>query len=303
MSFLLRQSRATRKVVCSVRAFSSGFGESELRALSVSRHGKATKVYLPSPDLLLVPGGTGGHEQRRLLVVMVGWALSRHNTLSKYASIYTELGIPCIALATPVQWMWFTTLGSKAMRNTLRLLDHSMQLPVSILLHIFSGGGTAVLPQLMEEHANPNSPFPSKLRPAGVVFDSAPVLFSRKAGLAASKLFYKQGGTNVLSYSLVNMVGILTDLAFGSRKRREGETALAHPQLLQMPQLYLYSENDSVNPLERTKMVMEGQREKGRDVTGKCWMDTEHVRHYTKHPEEYSEQIADFVATLHCTRT
>lgn len=286
---------AIGRVVSSLRAFSCGFTDSEVRALSVSRHGRATRVHLPSPNLV-VPGS--GQEERRLLVVMVGWAEARQNALSKYASIYTELGIPCVTLATPVQWLWFTSLGNRATRNTLRLLDHSMELPVSILFHIFSGGGTAVFPQLIQEYANPNSPFPSKLRPTGVVFDSGPAPYSRKAGLAASKLVYKQGGLNMLTYSVMNAVGVFTDLTIGSRKRSSGEAALAHPQLLQMPQLYLYSEKDSVNPLERTRRVMEEQREKGRDVTGKCWTDTEHVRHLIEHPEEYTKQIADFVARL-----
>lgn len=234
--------------------------------------------------------------------MMVGWAESRHSALSKYASIYTDLGVPCIGLAAGVPLIWFNTLGNSTCQKMLHLLDHSLELPTSLLLHIFSGGGTIVFSQLIREYAKPDSLLTSKLRPAGVVFDSAPTQFSIQSGLAASKLVYNQGGINLITYLLISAAGSLMDIAVGSRKRSQGEATLAHPQLLQLPQLYLYSEADTVTPPERVRKVMEGQKEKGREVTGRSWPDTEHVRHYAKYPVEYTKQIVDFMASLHNTK-
>lgn len=86
----------------------------------------------------------------------------------------------------------------------------------------------------------------------------------------------------MFTYSLATAAGILTDLAIGSRKRSEEATALTHPHLLQLPQLYLYSEQDTVNPPERTRMVMEDQRARGRQVTSKYWTDTDTFRNTQK---------------------
>jgi hypothetical protein len=283
-----------RRAIFISRTFSSGFHEEELKLLSNFKDGKSIKAYLPRvgsvPPPEVIP---------RLVVVMVGWAQSRHSALSKYASVYTQLGLPCVVVASPVHLLWFTSLGKIVSRRVLGLLDDSLEHPVSILFHIFSGGGCVLFPQLLEEYTRPDSgPFPSKLHPVGAVFDSAPTLFSRGVGLAAAKLVYKQGGFNTFTYSAANLTGLLVDLVIGSRKRLEDKMALTHPLLLQLPQLYLYSKKDSVNPFERIESVIEGQRARGREVIGKCWTDTEHVRHHPKHPEEYTKEIIDFIASL-----
>ena len=299
-SMVVRGLAGFRGVISAVRTVSNGFKDEELKLLSSSKVGKPIRAYLPNPDNDF---GSAQQTARRLLVLMIGWAQSRQNALSKYASIYTQLGFPCIAVATPVPLMWFTSLGSNVTRNVLGLLDESLEVPVSLLFHIFSGGGTVLFPQLLQEYTKTDSPFPSKLCPVGVVFDSGPSEFSRRSGLAASKLAYKQGGFNVFTYSLANTAGTCIDIAIGSKKRSEEEAALTHPHLLQVPQLYLYSEQDSVNPSERARMVMEGQRARGREITSKCWTDTEHVRHFSKHPEEYNYEIVNFLESLHNIKT
>lgn len=103
---------------------------------------------------------------------------------------------------------------------------------------------------------------------------------------------------NFLTYSLSNAVGILTDVAIGSRKRSELQESLDHPHLLHFPQLYLFSDRDSVSSAKVIREMMEGQRKKGREVGSHCWEDTEHVKHFIQHPEEYTAKIMEFVRTL-----
>lgn len=170
---LTRAANAFRRVFSTLRTSSSGFKDAELKSLSNSKVGKPIRIYLPN---------SGGNDfespssrqlsASRLLVLMVGWVQSRQNALSKYASIYTQLGFPCVAVATPVPLVWFTSLGNNVTRNILGLLDDSLEVPVPLLFHIFSGGGTALFPQLLREYMKTDSPFPSKLCPVGVVFDS-----------------------------------------------------------------------------------------------------------------------------------
>ena len=273
---------------------SSRFTEQEL--LSLGGVGKPLRGHLP--ELVKEGGGGGGRRGERLLVVMVGWTQSRHKALAKYAAIYNQMGLPCVTMAPHVTLTWYTSFGNRNTKTMLELLDKSLTSPVRVLYHIFSSGGIVVFPHLMTEYDNPSSSVRSKFIPAGVVFDSAPSNFSAQVGFQASKLLYKQGGFNFLTYRLANTVGFLTNMAIGSRKRSELRSILEHADLLQVPQLYLYSEKDLVCPAERVREVMEGQRKMGRQVTGHCWTDSEHVKHYVQHPEEYKQKIADFVTTL-----
>ncbi len=271
-------------------ALGRGFREEELKHLC--------KVKLPIQTYLPSTGGRDGFMGKRVVVVMVGWTQSRQNALSKYAAIYTGFGLPCVAMAPNVSHVWFTRRGNAATQSLLDLLDDSLHQPASLLLHIFSGGGIVAFPQLLSEHDSPNSRLSSKLVPAGVVFDSGPADFSITPGLEAAKLVYQQGGYNFFTYSLVSILGVLTDMAIGSSKRADHRRAFDDAGLLQIPQLYLHSKRDTVCPPETVREVMDSQRAVGREVTSHCWQDSEHVRHFSKHPEEYTKTIADFINTL-----
>jgi hypothetical protein len=231
------------------------------------------------------------------LALLVGWAESRQKALSKFAAIYTKQGIPCLSMACPITTMWFTSVGNKLTNSLLTSLDLATppdDHPINLAMHIFSGGGTAVFPRLLEELAKPHGLLASKIRPKCVIFDSGPTEFSYKNGTAAAKLVYKQGGFNFLTYSASMLVGTALSLLIGSRKHSELVTALDSP-LLNVPQLYLYSTADSVCSSERVERVMEEQREKGRSVESYSWRDSEHVRHMVEHPEQYEEILVQFL--------
>ena len=235
----------------------------------------------------------------RSLALLVGWAESRQKPLSKFAAIYTKQGIPCLSMACPVTTMWFTSLGNKLTNLLLTSLDlatppHDHPDPINLAMHVFSGGGTAVFPRLLEELAKPYGLLATKIQPKCIVFDSGPTEFSYKYGMRAAKLVYKQGGFNFLTYSASRLVGSTINLFIGSRKRSELVTALDSP-LLNMPQLYLYSTADSVCSSERVEKIMEEQREKGRSVDSYSWDDSEHVRHLVEHPEQYEELLVGFL--------
>ena len=264
------------------------FTEEELKSLSEIRRPLGCRLPVAGRD---------GQLGKRLLVVMVGWAESRLNVLAKYAGIYTHLGLPCVMMAPPITRVFYTSLGNRAAKDMLRLLDQtfSASQPVHVLYHFFSGGGSVVFPHLLAKHDRHAT---SKLLPAGVVFDSGPTWFSHQSGLAASKLMYKQGAYGLATHVLLSTLGVLTNVAIGSKKRSELSRVLEHPNFLALPQLYLYSESDSVCLPDRVQQVTEGQRGMGRQVTAHSWTDSEHVRHYPQHPEEYTLKIADFLATL-----
>lgn len=235
----------------------------------------------------------------RSLALLVGWAESRQRALSKFAAIYAKQGIPCLSVACPITTMWFTSFGNRLTNTLLTALDLATPpddhpAPVNLAMHIFSGGGTAVFPGLLEELAKPHGLLTTRIRPKCVIFDSGPSHFTYESGMAASRLVYKQGGFNFLTFSASRVVGIAVNLIIGSKKRSELATALDSP-LLNVPQLYLYSNADSVCRHEWVEWVMEQQREKGRSVESYSWRDSEHVRHMAEHPEQYEELVVGFL--------
>ena len=161
-------------------------------------------------------------------------------------------------------------------------------------MHLFSGAGNTVFPKLVEEVAKPNGLLNTKIKPSCIIFDSAPALFSHKSGMQAARLLYQQGGFNYLAYSASRLIGGTVNAFIGSRKRSELTSALQSP-LLAVPQLYLYSTADSVCRSEWVESVITGQREKGRETESFRWEDSEHVRHFIQHPDEYENQVVQFL--------
>ena len=125
-------------------------------------------------------------------------------------------------------------------------------------------------------------------------FDSGPVKFNHESGMAAAKLINNQGGSNRFTYSASVLVGSIVNRFIGSKKRSELDTAL-NSQLLNVPQLYLYSTADSVCSSEWVEKVMEEQTEKGRTVRSFSWNDSEHVRHLAEHQEKYEQLVVGFL--------
>ena len=235
--------------------------------------------------------------ETRSLALLVGWAESRQKSMAKFAPLYTKRGIACLTVAPRIWSMWFTSAGNKLTSNLLTALDEATppgDRPLNLVLHLFSGGGTAAFPRLMEEMANPSGLLATRIRPRCVVFDSGPTQFSLQSGSEAAKLVYKQGGFNFVTYAASVLVGATVNLFIGAKKRSELQRAL-DSLLLDLPQLFLYSEADTVCRREWVERVMEEQRRKGREIESFHWEDSQHVRHLLQHPEEYERLVVDFV--------
>lgn len=232
--------------------------------------------------------------QRRTVAILVGWAASKPKHVGKYAPLYMDLGIPCLCVAPHMFHVWIKRSGDPFIQAILAGIATSFATPVSLVLHLFSGAPTVILPKLCEEYSKSGSKLADKLPIAGVVFDSGPADFSYETGTAAARLVYKQGRYNFPTYVAATSFGIATDWMFGSKKRQDLNTAL-ESTVLKVPQLYLYSEADTVMLPSRARQRIEAQVAMGRDVTSHCWKDSQHVRHFAAHPIEYQTQLTAFL--------
>lgn len=232
--------------------------------------------------------------QKRTVAILVGWAASKLRHIGKYAPLYADLGIPCLCVAPHMFHVWIKSSSDSLTQSILTGVEASFATPVSLVFHLFSGAANVILPKVCEEYLKSGSKLADKLPIAGVVFDSGPVDFAYETGTAAAKLVYEQGRYNLPTYMAATSFGVATDWMFGSKKRQDLNTALK-TTVLKVPQLYLYSEADTVMLPSRARQRIEAQVAMGRDVTSHCWKDSQHVRHFTDHPVEYQTQLATFL--------
>ena len=228
------------------------------------------------------------------IVLVLGWTASRIRSIVKYANIYSELGLPCVCAAPSLAEVWSASFGNAKAKKILRGVNESLEERCGLVLHLFSGAGFTFLPTIVKEVTSKDS----KFHLTGIVFDSGPAPFSQRAGLAAARLMKEQGGYGSLSYYTSCAAGIAVNAIVGSVRRRSMRTVLDHPLLLQVPQLYLYSSCDSVALVDDVEEEMRLQVSRGADVSSHCWSDSEHVKHFIEHPEEYTLQISKFIQKL-----
>lgn len=249
------------------------------------------KLYLPTST----PGlKTSSSFPQLILPVLVGWSGASHRALAKYGSLYTGMGLAAMCLRPNMFKLLFSGLGNKLTNRILCSISTAAvdREPLPLVLHTFSGAPTVILPQLTScLHRHPN------LRLAGVVFDSAPTPFTYKSGTAAALEDYKQGGASMVGYWATFAVGVATEALVGRKKQAIDAKAFASP-VMDVPQLYLYSETDRITPSSHVEEVMERQREMGRQVRGMKWKESRHVKHLIDHPDDYKRELSDFLLHL-----
>lgn len=258
------------------------------------------------PEVSVVLPETNGQEissqeSTKRVAVLVGWAASRTKSLAKYSDIYTSRGIPVVCVGTSIFDIFSTRLGLVRAETVLSSVC-SVTDRQSILLHIFSGGGTVLWPWLVKDSTR--HAFFSSLQCnrrtkqwAGFVFDSGPCDFTTSSGLAAARTNYEAGRHNLLQYSSSVAAGLTVDMVIGHQKRVEIRSALKSVAL-DAPQLYLYSKSDPVCPAPWIEKVAEKQAGLGRSVTQHSWQDTPHVSHFRVDPEGYTQAVHKFLDGL-----
>lgn len=294
-SKLLRVSRshlrATNNVSLSTTTNSSPYSKIQEDLHRKFNNGRV-KLYLPP-----VPKPTEHLQSASNAVcLLVGWTDAIPRVVAKYASLYTDMGIPCLALAPSLFNIWFSSSANRVCDTVLKTLDSlaESESSMSLILHTFSGGGYVVYPRLLEEWSQPDSILHTSVNPKCIIFESGPSDFSYREGLAASKLLRKQGTYNIMTQYMANVAGCATTFCIRNQKRAVLRSALAS-DLLNLPQLYLHSKGDSVCIYSWVTRIIDEQKKKGRQVSSQCWEKPEHLRLYLEHKDEYTQCIKRFL--------
>lgn len=283
-----RKARSVYRGLYTSRCVS--FSEEELYRLRTLLKGSRATLISPSASNKDAAETSLAVASRRALAVLTGWTSAPLKAVVKHAAPYTKVGIPAVCVAPSVLQVWNTGLGSSLTRSLLESLDATLQEPVSLVLHFFSGAAGVTLPLIVSDFESSERELTRKLNPACTVFDSGPTEFSYTAGMAAARLMRDQGGYNYPTYLAAIITGITVNALIGKHKRLELGKVLRSP-LLDTPQLYLHSETDTVTPPSRVRKVMLDQQAIGREVSSYCWKDSQHVRHYLGDPDTYEHYI------------
>ena len=135
-------------------------------------------------------------------------------------------------------------------------------------------------------------------RVRGIVYDSAPVSFTRSSGLAAVDNL----NINPLAKAMISLGGTFVEAIDGPRRRAQLDAILKHPQIQSLPSLYLCSSSDNVAPSSTVRRFSQLTPSHCRNATVVEFDSGAHCALLKSHSEEYTDAVTRFVASLHSSK-
>lgn len=284
---------------------------------------------------LVVLAGWLGCQQRSLYRYEQLFAKKGFQVLSTVASP-TQVAeccfgsLPSAPLECPPRWPNHTVENNEANTVNQRMQRHAWSLLQEvhhrkssyILFYAFSNGGCFVwqevrrilqaAAQTSEGSAKESSTVLGmgegqrsqlttiRQRMAGVVFDSCPSRQLSQMGFALAYCTWKERFAVAKAYGMD--VVFLPPLASQSKKNVANMRSVAYYRGLkedpwELPQLYLYSQNDMLIPSTVVEELVEHRRDLlGADrILSHKWTNSRHCAHYVDHPKEYESTVDSFL--------
>ncbi|XP_066591147.1 transmembrane protein 53 [Prorops nasuta] len=238
-------------------------------------------------------------DDKKPVVVLLGWAGCQDKYLAKYSAIYEKKSCITVRYTAPVECLFWRTdrmpyIGQKLLEALMdkNLEDHP------IFFHVFSNGGAATYQHVSLAMQKTDSP----LKVKGVIFDSAPgerrliTLFK-----AISAILGGHPLTNLpmtffitLFLSVLWFFEILGDLLGKEQTVKMNPINLAE-ETYSWPQLFLYSNVDSLIPAADVEKFANRRAERGVRVQMVLFTDSPHVKHYATYQDVYVNSVCNFI--------
>ncbi|XP_076036928.1 transmembrane protein 53 [Oratosquilla oratoria] len=248
-------------------------------------------------DFVFINGDGGDREP---VVFLLGWAGAKDTHLAKYAALYNSKGCITIRYTYPISYVFYRVEHKfkPVAKKLLSLLTEMAFTQHPVFFHIFSNGGAVLYHYINQEMISKGAP---KINLKGCIFDSCPAPRKISSGIQAMYEvvpgpFYIKVVASfgvflyLFGWMLVRVIlGILT-----------GRMPIMPPWSLvqdssRVPQLFLYSKADHLVSSDDIDFFAQERQNMGVPVLCKCWLDTYHVQHYRKYPEEYSNTVFSFL--------
>ncbi|XP_018359470.1 PREDICTED: LOW QUALITY PROTEIN: transmembrane protein 53 [Trachymyrmex cornetzi] len=290
----------------------------------------------PSPkDQTLTAGGQNQREEfvfvyeedKRPVVILLGWAGCQDRYLAKYSSIYEDKSCITLRYTAPVEYLFWRRdkmpyIGKRLLQviTDERLDEHP------IFFHVFSNGGAFLYQHISLAMQRANTPF--KVR--GVIFDSAPgerrltALFKAISAIiggnpsrtcrchSSSRSSSPYSGSSRAAYHIMSIDRIISELyrrctvymsiydrqviaqAFSRTPIPTNPIALAE-EAYSWPQLFLYSNSDTLIPASDVEKFASRRAERGVRVQLVLFTNSPHVKHYTTYRDVYVNTVCSFI--------
>lgn len=224
----------------------------------------------------------------------------------RYKQLWHSLGYNRILAARPpMTSIMFPIQGQLLAANfTHKLLQKARAHPKApILVHLFSGGGFIFMGWVFQLLAELKSPEAEAVRSriAGVVLDSSPAMVTADVSsraLVAAALGRPAEGIEAELPWLIKPAAAIVDgylrLPYVKDALVGMDTAWMQ-QAPACPKLFLYSDADVLVQPQVVEGFMQQQEKRGSRTYSYKWKDSAHVDHYRRYPQEYKQQLQQFV--------
>ena len=238
----------------------------------------------------------------RPLVVFLAWLMAREKYLEKYRSIYFKHGFDVLTVKTSPMELMLPRMGSQRVAaNLLHFLCSKVLAYPNVVIHGFSVGAYQFAEMLVllerglyREEGADGSCEVVRNSIKGMIFDSAVGLSGAPHGVAVS-LVGKNFASEILERIIRAYMALTYPIATKHHLKAE-KTFLNNP--LRCPAMLLVGHDDKLgNPAKNLEMHNRW-KELGMDVTWKSWNQTQHVAHFQRHPEEYTEIVSAFLKKI-----
>ncbi|KAM4642843.1 transmembrane protein 53 [Discoglossus pictus] len=257
-------------------------------------------IVFPEPEL---QEGCRWAQEREPVVILLGWGGCKDQHLAKYSTIYHNEG--CIVIRHTAAWQTvFITesLGISSLREEAKkllelLFDYEIE-KSPILFHVFSNGGFMLyryIVELLHSHRQL-----SKLRIAGTIFDSAPGNRNVYGSVRALDTILRPKTNYVLRYlalaAFALFVIVLRILLYPlTRLLHQNHYDAMKEDPSRWPHLYLYSHSDPIITYQDVEGMIANRRRRGLPTQSLDFYKSEHVCHYRRYPQRYTEICITFL--------
>ncbi|XP_043503069.1 transmembrane protein 53 isoform X1 [Polistes fuscatus] len=259
-------------------------------------------------------------EDKRPLVVLLGWAGCQDRYLAKYSAIYKEKSCITLRYTAPMECLFgrrnkMPYIGKRLLQVIAKnsLNDHP------IFFHIFSNGGALLYQHISIAMQQMNSPIQSQVK--GVIFDSAPgerrvtSLFKAISAIIGghpltnipmsffitiflSMFWFFEVFIAYLFLSYFVVISLILQVIAHALGR--GFTIQSNPFALMeesssWPQLFLYSNTDTLIPAADVEKFASRRAERGVRVQLVLFTNSPHVKHYAMYREVYVNTVYSFI--------
>ncbi|CAI2317021.1 unnamed protein product [Caenorhabditis sp. 36 PRJEB53466] len=259
-------------------------------------------------------------DEKKPVVLVVGWAGANPKHIDKYIKIYNDEGYRVVSLCPPCYH--YSIPNSRVgfyMSPLFRAIDAKpgdfrsfAQCP--IIIHSFSMNGVRGLISFWKWTEAEEKP-QLRNRIKGIIFDSAPsrpygkqdataMVISTPPIDALERWISEQTRISVLTFFLnlraTLQIPLLAMVPF-LRSFMSIYYYLQEHIVLPRDQLYLYSKADTMIKAKHVEKFIAKQKEKGNAATAIDFGDSEHVAHIRTDPQKYRNACVNFVKHVEAT--